>query len=86
MAWIYSFRRQVSACFGTTMVTEDCYELWLDPGMQNLRAVSDMLKAYDARMMRCYPVSGRVNSVANDDAECSTPTQVTSTQAQATLF
>lgn len=64
----------------------DCYELWLDPGMQNLRVVTDMLKPYDARMMRSYPVSSRVNSVANDDAECSTPTQPTSAQTQTTLF
>ena len=49
----------------------DCYDLWLDPGMHDMRAVSDMLKPYDTRMMRCYPVSNRVNSVANDDAECS---------------
>jgi putative SOS response-associated peptidase YedK len=45
-----------------------------------------MLKPYDARMMRSYPVSSRVNSVANDDAECSTPTEVTPTQTQTTLF
>jgi len=64
----------------------DCYDLWLDPGMHDMRAVSDMLKPYDARMMRCYPVSSRVNSVANDDAECSTPTQVTPAQTQTTLF
>jgi putative SOS response-associated peptidase YedK len=59
------------------ILNRDCYELWLDPEMQNLRAVSDMLKPYDARTMHCYPVSSRVNSVANDDAECSMPTEVT---------
>jgi putative SOS response-associated peptidase YedK len=64
----------------------DCYDLWLDPGMHDKRAVSDMLKPYDARMMRCYSVSSRVNSVANDDAECSTPTQVTPGQTQTSLF
>jgi putative SOS response-associated peptidase YedK len=45
-----------------------------------------MLKPYDARMMRAYPVSNRVNSVANDDADCSTPTEVTPAQTQTTLF
>src|SRR5260370_37710997 len=64
----------------------DCYDLWLDPGMHDMRAVSDILKPYDARMMRCYPVSNRVNHVANDDAECSTPTQVNPVQTQTTLF
>ena len=34
-------------------------------------AVSELLKPYDARSMRCYPVSTRINHVANDDAECS---------------
>ena len=35
--------------------------------------VSNLLKPYDARSMRCYPVSTRLNHVANDDDECSTP-------------
>ncbi len=48
------------------------YDLWLDPGMTNVAAVTGMLKPYDARAMRAYPVSNRVNQVANDDAECST--------------
>jgi len=34
--------------------------------------------------MRCYPVSTRINHVANDDAECSAP--VVLAQIQARLF
>jgi putative SOS response-associated peptidase YedK len=49
------------------------YDLWLDPAMTNMDAASDLLKPYDARLMRCYPVNPRVNNVANDDAECSAP-------------
>ena len=49
----------------------DSYELWLDPGMQNVAAISELLKPYDARMMRSYPVSMRVNRVENDDEEYS---------------
>jgi putative SOS response-associated peptidase YedK len=64
----------------------DGYDLWLDPGMTKVEAVSDLLKPCDARLMRSYPVSGRVNSVANDDAECSTPTEITLAQTQTTLF
>ena len=60
----------------------DCYDLWLDPGMHDMSVVSDMLKPFDARLMRSYPVSSRVNSVANDDAECSTPAQTTPVQTQ----
>src|ERR1022692_248349 len=59
----------------------DSYELWLDPGMQNVAAISELLKPYDSRLMRCYPVSSRVNHVANDDEGCSTPVEVTETQA-----
>ena len=58
------------------------YDLWLDPGMTNVEAVSEMLKPYDARLMRCYPVSSRVNHVGNDDAECSAPVELTETQTR----
>jgi putative SOS response-associated peptidase YedK len=59
----------------------DNYDLWLDPGMTNVEAVSEMLKPFDAEQMRCYPVSTRINHVANDDAECSAPVELTETQA-----
>ncbi|HLM80837.1 MAG TPA: SOS response-associated peptidase [Terriglobales bacterium] len=51
----------------------DGYDLWLDPGMRDVRAASELLKPYDARLMRSYPISTRINHVANDDAECSRP-------------
>jgi putative SOS response-associated peptidase YedK len=54
----------------------DGYDLWLDPGMTNVDVASDLLKPYDARLMRCYPVSTRINSVVNDDAECSRPVEI----------
>jgi putative SOS response-associated peptidase YedK len=56
--------------------------LWLDPGMTNVAAASELLKPYDARLMRCYPVSTRVNHVANDDEECSTSMEVSETQGR----
>jgi putative SOS response-associated peptidase YedK len=62
----------------------DSYDLWLDPEMTNVEAVLEMLKPFDARLMRCYPVSTRINYVANDDAECSAP--VERTESQAGLF
>ena len=58
----------------------DGYDLWLDPGMNDVGAVSELLKPYDARLMRCYPVSTRINSVVNDDAECSASVVVAETQ------
>ncbi len=49
------------------------YDLWLDPGMANVEGISDLLKPFDARLMRMFPVSSRVNQVQNDDQECSIP-------------
>jgi putative SOS response-associated peptidase YedK len=62
----------------------DGYDLWLDPGMTNVDAASDLLKPFDARLMRCFPVSTRINSVANDDEDCSRPVEVA--QPQRGLF
>jgi len=48
--------------------------------MQNVAAISELLKPYDAQLMRCYPVSRRINDVANDDAECSRPVEIVEAQ------
>jgi len=58
----------------------DSYDLWLDPWMKDVGAASDLLKPYDARLMRCYPVSSRINRVANDDEACSAPVELAQTQ------
>jgi len=52
------------------ILNPDSYDLWLDPGMKDVSAVSELLRPYDARLMRCYPVSSRINSAVNDDEEC----------------
>jgi putative SOS response-associated peptidase YedK len=62
----------------------ESYDIWLDPGMRDVTTASELLKPYDAQLMRCYPVSTRINHVANDDEECSVPVELT--QAQARLF
>jgi putative SOS response-associated peptidase YedK len=62
----------------------DSYDLWLDPGMQNVAAISELLKPYDARLMRCYAVSTRINRVENDDEECPRPVEIA--EAQNRLF
>jgi putative SOS response-associated peptidase YedK len=62
------------------------YDLWLDSGMQDVAAISELLKPYDAHSMRCYLVSSRVNHVGNDDEECSRPVEVAETQTQNQLF
>ena len=58
----------------------DTYDFWIGPGMKNVAAASELLKPYDARLMRCYPVSTRINHVVNDDAECSRPVEFAPTQ------
>ena len=62
----------------------DSYDPWLDPGMRNVVAVSELLKPYDARLMRCYPISTRINNVTSDDEECSARVELA--QVQDRLF
>jgi putative SOS response-associated peptidase YedK len=60
------------------------YDLWLDPRMTNVEAISDLLKPYDALLMRSYAASSRINHVVNDDEACSKPIEVI--EAQSRLF
>jgi putative SOS response-associated peptidase YedK len=62
------------------ILDRESYDLWLDPGMTNVQVISDLMKPCDARLMRSYPVSSRVNHVANDDADCSRPVVLGTTQ------
>jgi putative SOS response-associated peptidase YedK len=50
------------------------HDLWLDPGFSDVSALTELLQPFEARSMKKFPVSKRVNSVANDDAACSQPT------------
>jgi putative SOS response-associated peptidase YedK len=61
------------------------YDLWLDPGMRETRELANLLRPFDAQQMRSYPVSTRINTVANDDEESARPAQLAS-DAQNTLF
>jgi putative SOS response-associated peptidase YedK len=53
------------------ILDRETYDLWLDPGVTNVQVIAELLKPYDARFMKCFAVSSRVNHVANDDEECS---------------
>ncbi len=55
------------------------YDLWLDPRIRSVTAISALLKPYDARRMGCYPVSPRINHVANDDPDCARPVELADT-------
>jgi putative SOS response-associated peptidase YedK len=63
----------------------DSYDVWLDPGMTDVLAVSELLKPYDAKTMSCYPVRTRINLVANDDEECSRPVELADAQNRLTF-
>jgi putative SOS response-associated peptidase YedK len=52
------------------IVRPDDYDLWLDPGYKNTEGLAELLKPYDASVMKRYAVSTRVNSVKFDDPEC----------------
>jgi putative SOS response-associated peptidase YedK len=56
------------------------YDLWLDPGVRDVASVCELLGPCDARLMRSYPVSSRINSAINDDIECSRPVELCETQ------
>jgi putative SOS response-associated peptidase YedK len=62
----------------------DDYDLWLDPGIKDVAVVAELLKRYDASQMQCYPVSTRINHVANDDEACCRPVEIA--EAQNRLF
>jgi putative SOS response-associated peptidase YedK len=64
------------------IVDPEAYDLWLDPGINDVRVVADMLRPFDAGRMRCYPVSSRVNYAANDDPECSERVELAGIQSQ----
>jgi putative SOS response-associated peptidase YedK len=64
------------------ILNPDRYDLWLDPGSSDVTAVSEMLKPYDARLMRSYPVSTRINHTQNDDPECSVVVEIVQNQAR----
>ena len=62
------------------ILEQESFDLWLDLGMQNAATISELLRPYDSRLMSSYPVSSRINRVANDDAECSRPVELAETQ------
>ena len=66
------------------ILRSESYERWLDPQMQDTDAARELLQPYDAELMRSYPVSNRINYVANDDLECSRPVELV--ELQPTLF
>jgi putative SOS response-associated peptidase YedK len=48
-------------------------EAWLDPRVEDVRALAPLLVPYDAAAMEAVPVSSAVSSTANDGPECLAP-------------
>ena len=61
------------------------YDVWLDPGFKDVKALAEVLAPFDAAQMRRFPVSTRINSASNDDPDCVAPSH-SSSPAQSALF
>jgi putative SOS response-associated peptidase YedK len=69
------------------IIEKDDYDVWLDPGMTDPDKLTDLLKPFDARLMRVYPVSSTVSNVKNDGPECAEEVKVCEdSQTQGKLF
>ena len=49
------------------------YAGWLDPGNVDVAKLKEFIRSYPAERMRAHPVSTRVNSPKNDDADLLSP-------------
>lgn len=55
------------------IVPVDDYAAWLDPANVDVDALKAFIRSFPAECMRAHPVSTRVNSPKNDDAELLAP-------------
>ncbi len=55
------------------ILDEDSKKIWLNPRMTNLYELSSLLKPYQSKLMKTYPVSSIVNLATNDTKDCIKP-------------
>jgi len=67
------------------IVPPDKYDVWLDPDVNDFNVIRDILRPYDANLMRRYPVSRKLNNAKINGAESASPV-IVDTPAQAKLF
>jgi len=67
------------------ILRQENYDLWLDPGFRDVKALAEVLVPFDAAQMRCFPVSTRINAVTNDGPDCVVPCR-RELPAQSALF
>ncbi len=70
------------------ILPEASYADWLNPAENRAKAVQGLLKPYPSDAFAYYPVSERVNSPRNDDADCleRRPEEKKSLEIQGSLF
>src|SRR5262249_24744114 len=52
------------------ILAPDDYDRWLDPGITDPARLTDLLRPFDGRLMRIYPVSETVNRADSEGPEC----------------
>ena len=55
------------------ILRQEHYDLWLYPRFKDVQALAEILAPFDASQMKSFPVSTRINTVANDDPDCVVP-------------
>jgi putative SOS response-associated peptidase YedK len=64
------------------ILSPDVYDLWLDPEFSHAPTLIDLMKPFDAKAMRRFAVSSKVNAVANDDESVCCPMSEAAPEAQ----
>lgn len=55
------------------ILTEESYDLWLDPEIYDFSNLKELLAPYPSDKMEAYPVDGLVNNVKNDGSDLINP-------------
>jgi putative SOS response-associated peptidase YedK len=55
------------------ILSSNQYDLWLDPGVQDIEMIQSLLRPYPPEAMLAYPVGTLVNNARNDDPQCLLP-------------
>ena len=67
------------------IVRPDKYDVWLDPDVTDFDAIRDILKPYDADLIRRCPFSTKLNNSQNEGVDCAAPVKL-ETPIQAQVF
>lgn len=67
------------------IVKPDKYDVWPNPDVNDFNVIRDILRPYDANLMRRYRVSRKLNNSRIDDAESASPVTL-DTPTQERLF